>query len=130
MDEQALLHRLLKASDQEIASNAKRQSAELTRVEKRRTEVDHDFLLLVFAGCFATESILWRSILITAGIIIFSCGIWVSLYLERESGYYKCEKCGHIYVPDAASHSFAMHLGKTRFMKYPKCGQKVGRERF
>ena len=29
-----LLHRLLKGSEQELAANAKRQSAELTRAEK------------------------------------------------------------------------------------------------
>ena len=46
VDEQALLHRLLKASDQELAANAKRQSAELTRAEKRRAEVDRKFAKL------------------------------------------------------------------------------------
>ena len=46
LDEKALLHRLLKASDQELAANAKRQSAELTRAEKRRTEVDRKFAKL------------------------------------------------------------------------------------
>ena len=46
LDEKELLHRLLKASDQELAANAKRQSAELTRAEKRRTEVDRKFAKL------------------------------------------------------------------------------------
>ena len=46
LDEKELLHRLLKASDQEIAANAKRQSAELTRAEKRRTDVDRKFAKL------------------------------------------------------------------------------------
>ena len=46
MDETELLHRLLKGSEQELAANAKRQSAELTRAEKRRTEVDRKFAKL------------------------------------------------------------------------------------
>ena len=46
VDEQELLHRLLKGSEQELAANAKRQSAELTRAEKRRTEVDRKFAKL------------------------------------------------------------------------------------
>lgn len=46
VDETELLHRLLKGSEQELAANAKRQSAELTRVEKRRTEVDRKFAKL------------------------------------------------------------------------------------
>ena len=46
LDETELLHRLLKGSEQELAANAKRQSAELTRAEKRRTEVDRKFAKL------------------------------------------------------------------------------------
>ncbi len=46
VDEQELLHRLLKGSEQELAANAKRQSAELTRAEKRRAEVDRKFAKL------------------------------------------------------------------------------------
>ena len=46
VDEKELLHRLLKGSEQELAANAKRQSAELTRAEKRRTEVDRKFAKL------------------------------------------------------------------------------------
>ena len=46
LDETEFLHRLLKGSEQELAANAKRQSAELTRAEKRRTEVDRKFAKL------------------------------------------------------------------------------------
>lgn len=46
VNETELLHRLLKGSEQELAANAKRQSAELTRAEKRRTEVDRKFAKL------------------------------------------------------------------------------------
>ena len=46
VDEKELLHRILKASEHELAANAKRQSAELTRAEKRRTEVDRKFAKL------------------------------------------------------------------------------------
>ena len=46
VNETKLLHRLLKGSEQELAANAKRQSAELTRAEKRRTEVNRKFAKL------------------------------------------------------------------------------------
>ena len=46
LDEKELLHRLLKGSQQELSANAKRQSAELTRAEERRTEVDRKFVKL------------------------------------------------------------------------------------
>lgn len=46
LDKKALLHRLLKGSEQEIAAAAKRQSAELIRAEKRRAKVDRKFAKL------------------------------------------------------------------------------------
>ena len=46
VDEKALLNRLLKAGNQEFAANAKRQSAELAKAEKRRADVDRKFAKL------------------------------------------------------------------------------------
>ena len=44
LDEKALLKRLANAGDRERASNQKKQIAELTKAEKRKTEVDHLFM--------------------------------------------------------------------------------------
>ena len=46
MDEKELLNRLLKAGERERADSSKRQSADLTRAEKRRAEVDRKFAKL------------------------------------------------------------------------------------
>ena len=43
--------------------------------------------------------------------------------IEQKAGYYKCEKCGNVYVPNYSNVFFAMHVGRTRFMKCPKCGK-------
>lgn len=42
-DEQELLDDILQSGDRERAAQVKRQSAELARVEKRKTEVDRLF---------------------------------------------------------------------------------------
>ncbi len=46
LDEKELLNRLLKAGERERADSSKRQSADLTRAEKRRAEVDRKFAKL------------------------------------------------------------------------------------
>jgi DNA-directed RNA polymerase subunit RPC12/RpoP len=44
--------------------------------------------------------------------------------LEREAGYYECPHCGHRYVPEGVPFWFAMHMGRTRYLKCPECGKR------
>ncbi|MBQ7374080.1 MAG: helix-turn-helix transcriptional regulator [Clostridia bacterium] len=44
--------------------------------------------------------------------------------IEQTAGYYHCEKCGHKYVPKYKSVFMAMHMGRTRYMKCPKCEKR------
>jgi len=43
------------------------------------------------------------------------------LRIEQTAGYYECAKCGYRYVPKYKSVFFAMHAGRTRYMKCHKC---------
>ena len=43
------------------------------------------------------------------------------LKIEQIAGYYKCAKCGNVYVPSYLNVSLAMHMGRTRFMRCPEC---------
>lgn len=79
------------------------------------------FFLLLFSAIFAVESTIWQIVMIAAAFMIFAVGIHYALKLERKAGYYKCEKCGHIYVPSWSMHMFAMHIFRTRYMKCPEC---------
>ncbi len=47
-----------------------------------------------------------------------------TLKIEQKAGYYECQKCGHRYVPQYSSVFWAMHMGRTRYMKCPKCQQR------
>ena len=47
-----------------------------------------------------------------------------ALKIEQKAGYYECRKCGHRHVPKYGSVFFAMHLGRTRYMKCPCCGKR------
>ena len=55
-----------------------------------------------------------------AQFIVFA---FFALKIEQVAGYYECKKCGHRYVPSYKAVNMAMHLGRTRYMKCPKCGK-------
>ena len=49
---------------------------------------------------------------------------FVALKIEQIAGYYECRKCHNKYVPTYNSVLWAMHIGRTRFMKCPECGKR------
>ena len=53
-------------------------------------------------------------------VIIF----FVLLIIEQKAGYYECSKCHHKYIPKYSSVLWAMHMGRTRYMKCPECGKR------
>ena len=64
-----------------------------------------------------------RILLIIIGFVPFLVGATYALKIEQVAGYYECAKCHHKYVPTFKSVFFAMHIGRTRFMKCPKCNK-------
>ena len=68
---------------------------------------------------------LWVSILlIVIGSIIFAVGMANAIKIEQVAGYYECSNCKHKYIPSYQSVFWAMHIGRTRKMKCPKCHEK------
>ncbi len=65
-----------------------------------------------------------RIVLIIVGLIPSLIGVGFAVKIEQTAGYYKCDKCGHTYVPTFKSVLWATHMGRTRKMKCPKCGVK------
>ena len=64
----------------------------------------------------------WAKVLLVVSALVvtlFSCV--VGIRIEQTAGYYECNKCHEKYVPKYHSVLFAMHFGRTRFMKCPKC---------
>lgn len=83
------------------------------------------FLLMIFLSIFAIENIVWKTITIIVGIVIFIIGIGCSLLIEQKAGYYQCDNCKYKYIPTYKQVFFAMHSGRTRYMKCPKCHKKT-----
>ena len=79
---------------------------------------------LVFVASFAELENWLRIVLIAVGFTVFIIGIAFALRIEQTAGYYKCDECGHKYVPAYSNMLWSMHMGRTRYMKCPNCGKK------
>ena len=66
----------------------------------------------------------WRIALIVLALVQEGVFCFCGLHIEQRAGYYMCAKCGHRYVPSYKSVLWAMHMGRTRYMKCPKCGKR------
>ena len=82
------------------------------------------FLTLVFVASYVEMANWLRIVLIVFGTVSFAVGMIHGIRIEQTAGYYECAKCHHKYVPEYKSVFWAMHMGRTRYMKCPQCGQK------
>ena len=71
---------------------------------------------------FIKESTQVVIIIFSTILLIIEC--LILLKIEQIAGYYKCRKCNHLYIPTYKNILCAMHIGRTRYMKCPKCNKK------
>lgn len=81
------------------------------------------FLICVVVGSYFEMNDLYRILVISMGFIIFIISASYCLRIEQVAGYYKCKKCNHKYIPTYINIFLAMHFGRTRYLKCPKCGK-------
>ena len=60
-------------------------------------------------------------VLMTVFIVTISFAL---VRIKQIAGYYECKKCHHKHVPSYWSTNLAVHMGRTRYLKCPKCGEK------
>ena len=124
-----------------IMENYKEKSEELL-LEMVKEKEEKDRMLLkaeIAAGVLAFVPLLlatifvayneamaeWiRALIVLASIIPFLALLPFLIKIEQKAGYYKCSECGHRYVPEYKSVFWAMHMGRTRKMRCPKCNKK------
>ena len=115
------------------------KNEEIVEIKKQKEEADKlmlklewaiglisgiTFLVLVFVASYIEMSLLIRSILMIFGTAVLAIGVISALKIEQVAGYYKCKKCEQKYIPYYKSVFFAMHIGRTRYMKCPKCNKR------
>lgn len=65
-----------------------------------------------------------RIIIIAIGFLNVIVMFIVSVIIETKVGFYQCGKCGHKYIPTYSQSVNSMHMGRTKYMKCPKCKQR------
>ena len=79
---------------------------------------------LIFVAAFIQMETWLKISLIVFGFILFLAGCFYALRIEQVAGYYECKHCKHRYVPTYKAVNMAMHMGRTRYMRCPKCGTR------
>ncbi len=128
-------------SGEVVAMENRNEELEKTLLEmvKQKEESDKRLLMLewvigalslivllvpIIIGSYLPMEEWQRMILIFSGFIPAIVGFAFSLKIEQIAGYYECRECKHRYVPTYLTLNLAPHIGRTRYMKCPKCGKK------
>jgi transcriptional regulator with XRE-family HTH domain/DNA-directed RNA polymerase subunit RPC12/RpoP len=82
------------------------------------------FAMIFLAIPIAETNFALAATMYIIGFIIFTVAMFFSLKIEQIAGYYKCAECGHKHVPTFGAVFMAMHMGRTRHLRCPKCGKK------
>lgn len=81
-------------------------------------------LVLVLVASYVQMDNWLRIVLICVSFVPLSIALPYLIRIEQTAGYYHCEECGNRYVPTFKSVFFAQHIGRTRYMRCPRCGKK------
>ena len=81
-------------------------------------------LTLTMIASYCDLSTGWRIALIVFGFVVCIVGVHYCLLIEKDAGFYECNHCKHKYVPTYKQVFLSMHIGRTRYMKCPKCNKK------
>lgn len=123
----------------DMKENEKKLEQNLLELMKLKEENDKELLrqeifisitsIIVFLGSisiaiYAELPLIVNIILIVVSSIIFIYGMGTAMKIEQLAGYYECGKCHHKYIPTFSSVFWAQHMGRTRYMRCPKCNMK------
>lgn len=82
------------------------------------------FTILIFMSVYFVENGGIKILLFIFAFLFLITGVSIALKIETEEGYYECQKCHHKYIPSYRQVYFAMHIGRTRYMKCPHCQKR------
>lgn len=78
----------------------------------------------IFVGALLPMEDWQRIVIVFSGFIPAIVGFCFTIKIEQIAGYYECKVCGHRYVPTYKAINLAPHIGRTRYMRCPKCDKK------
>lgn len=81
-------------------------------------------LTLIVIASLAPMDDWLRLTLIGIGVTPLLIAFPFLLRIEQAAGYYECKNCKHRYIPTFKAVKMAPHLGRSRYMCCPQCGEK------
>ena len=76
---------------------------------------------LVEKGLMPENIFIFITIVSLVFLLVIGC---VLVRIEQIAGYYECGKCHYKYIPTYKNINLAPHMGRTRYMRCPKCNKK------
>ena len=122
-----------------MKENEKRLEENLMEMAKLKEEADKRLLNLewvigvlacivlfgaMLVSAYIEMATYLKVIIMVSGVIVFLIAMFYALKIEQVAGYYECRNCGHKYVPGYWTCFFAPHIGRSRYMRCPKCNTK------
>ena len=111
----------------EMRLKVEQRDALLLKIEKIMIGVAFPFYVaMVLIGAYVCKegNILLGILLIVMAIVLVAVLAAAGLKIEHDAGYYECPNCGERYQPTMTADVMAPHMGTSRKMTCPHCGQK------
>ncbi len=80
-------------------------------------------LIMCGVAAYAEMPVWCRVVLISIAIAMILIVAFIAVGIEQKAGYYECQNCHDRHVPTYWQTNLAPHMGRTRYMKCPKCGK-------
>ena len=81
-------------------------------------------LVLCCVAAYAELPVWARVLLIVFALVMILIVACVAVGIEQKAGYYECGECHDRHVPTYWQTNLAPHIGRTRYMKCPKCQKR------
>ncbi len=109
----------------EMVKQKEESDKRLLNIEIVLMAISITFFIAIIAIVSFVDMPLWAKIVIgIGGFIQLLASTLICFRIEQKAGYYECQECHHRYVPTFFQSSIAPHMGRTKYMKCPKCGKK------
>lgn len=101
------------------------KNRQMLKIEKQMTlPTIISGIVLAFVASFAEMALWVRAVLIVLSVVQIVTIAFIAVGIEQKAEYYECQHCHHRYVPTYWQTNLAPHIGRTRYMKCPKCGRR------
>ena len=109
----------------EMVKQKEESDKRLLNIEIVLMAISITFFIAIIAIVSFVDMPLWAKIVIgIGGFIQLLASTLICFRIEQKAGYYECQECHHTFIPTFSQSLLVPHMGRTKYMKCPKCGKK------